>query len=176
LVARTPEEAIDGLLARLRPVAGCVTDRPLAARRVRGTDRTFALGFDPAHVPVVLRSESRRRTIHLFAIIEVQVSAATASADLYLEERTYIYSLHDTSQHELVSWHLHQLSSSDVTYLHSHVSSRIGPLELGRGLDPLPLADLHIPTGFVDLADIVRFLIAEAGIRPRKSDWQTVLN
>jgi hypothetical protein len=40
----------------------------------------------------------------------------------------------------------------------------------------LPLADLHIPTGHVELADIVRFLIAEVGARPRKRDWESILS
>ncbi len=37
------------------------------------------------------------------------------------------------------------------------------------------LSNLHIPTGHVTISDIVRFLIAEVGVEPRRSDWMNVL-
>lgn len=47
--------------------------------------------------------------------------------------------------------------------------------QLDAGIS-ITLADMHIPTGFVTLADIVRLLIAEFGVEPRRSDWQRVLD
>jgi hypothetical protein len=81
----------------------------------------------------------------------------------------------DPSGRELIAWHWHPTGHSDVTHRRLHLSSRIAPIELGGGLDPLPLADLHIPTGHVDLADVAPFLIAEVGIRPRKRRWEATL-
>jgi hypothetical protein len=87
----------------------------------------------------------------------------------------YDFRILDTNERELLAWHWHPMGNSPITHTHLHVSSQIAPLDLGRGLAPLPLADLHIPTGPVSLADIVRFLIAEVGVQPRKPDWQAVL-
>lgn len=87
----------------------------------------------------------------------------------------YSYRIADCDDRELLAWHWHPVGSSLVTHTHLHVSSQIAPLDLGRGLDPLPIADLHIPTGQVGLADVVRFLIADVGVQPRKPSWRSVL-
>lgn len=90
-------------------------------------------------------------------------------------ESAYSYSIADRDGRELLAWHWHPIGSSAVTQTHLHLSSQVPPIEIGRNLEPLPLADLHIPTGPVDLADVARFLIAEIGVQPRKPDWQAVL-
>lgn len=40
------------------------------------------------------------------------------------------------------------------------------PIALGRGSEPLPLADLHLATGLLTLAGVVRMLITEFGVEP----------
>jgi hypothetical protein len=46
---------------------------------------------------------------------------------------------------------------------------------LGRGLDAVALAEMHIPTGRVRFADVVRLPIAAFGVAPRRGDWEAVL-
>jgi hypothetical protein len=48
--------------------------------------------------------------------------------------------------------------------------------EAGGYADTVSLADHHIPTGHLDLVDIVRDLILELGVEPRRSDWRQVLD
>lgn len=88
---------------------------------------------------------------------------------------SYEYRLLDREDREILAFHWHPVGLSDVTDPHLHLSSRLNPLDMGRDQDPLPLAEMHIPTGFVTLEDIVRLLISEFGIRPRRADWDDTL-
>lgn len=35
---------------------------------------------------------------------------------------------------------------------------------------------VHVPTGLISLSDVVRFAIEELRVRPRRSDWQAILD
>jgi hypothetical protein len=98
-----------------------------------------------------------------------------SDASEHVDVSAYDFRILTTDNRELLAWHWHPTGTSAVTHTHLHLSGQIAPLHLGRGTDPLPLADLHIPTGAVGLADVVRFLIAEVGVQPRKPNWQAIL-
>lgn len=99
-----------------------------------------------------------------------------ASNDEYVTNVVlYTYRLLNIEEREILAFHWHPSGLSDVTDPHLHLSSRLNPIDMGRNQDPLPLAGMHIPTGFVTLEDVVRLLITEFGVRPRHSDWDTVL-
>jgi hypothetical protein len=39
----------------------------------------------------------------------------------------------------------------------------------------IPLAQVHIPTGWVTLEEIIRFLITDLGVKPKEQDWENSL-
>lgn len=88
---------------------------------------------------------------------------------------SYEYRILDRDDREVLAFHWHPAGLSNVTDPHLHLSSRLNPIEMGRDQEPLPLADMHIPTGFVTLEDVVRLLISEFGIRPRHAKFDAVL-
>jgi len=88
---------------------------------------------------------------------------------------SYLYRLLSSEEHEILAFHWHPTGLSNVTDPHLHLSSRLNPIEMGRNQDPLDLADMHIPTGFVTLEDVVQLLISEFDIRPRRADWDMLL-
>ena len=88
---------------------------------------------------------------------------------------SYTYRLLDLDEHEILAFHWHPVGLSDVVDPHLHLSSRLNPIEMGRNQEPLPLVGVHIPTGFVTLEDVVRLLITEFGITPRRDDWDNLL-
>jgi len=47
------------------------------------------------------------------------------------------------------------------------------PLQIGR--HALSLNDLHLPTGHVGVEEILRFCIADLGVRPRSREWNRIL-
>jgi hypothetical protein len=88
---------------------------------------------------------------------------------------SYEYRLIDHDDREILAFHWHPVGLSDVVDPHLHLSSRLNPIEIGRNQESLNLADMHIPTGFVMLEDVVRLLVAEFGIAPRRDDWHDLL-
>ena len=87
----------------------------------------------------------------------------------------YSYQILGPDERELLVYHWHPIGQSTVTSPHLHLSSRVRPIELGRGLDAVAFAEMHIPTGRVRFADVVRLPIAAFGVAPRRGDWEEVL-
>jgi len=81
----------------------------------------------------------------------------------------------DRDDREILAFHWHPTGRSNVIDPHLHLSGRLNPIDIGRNQELLPLADMHIPTGFVTLEDVVRLLITEFGITPRLADWDALL-
>lgn len=69
-----------------------------------------------------------------------------------------------------ISYHWHPKGASRVTSPHLHLESVSAS---SRGTKPI--GELHLPTGQVSLAAIVRFLIEELGVEPNRADWNRVL-
>jgi hypothetical protein len=50
-----------------------------------------------------------------------------------------------------------------------------GPLILPLGGQPVSMNDLHFPSGYVALEDVIRFCIHDLGVDPIGGDWDTIL-
>ena len=66
----------------------------------------------------------------------------------------------------LLAYHWHPVGVSPVTTPHLHLSGAVAGVDLTKA---------HLPTGHVTLQDVVRFVITEWGVRPRRDDWPAVL-
>lgn len=52
-----------------------------------------------------------------------------------------------------------------------------GPMAIPFGRDRnVPLNDLHLPTGYVPIEDIIRFCLVDLGVHPLSPDWHRILN
>lgn len=111
-----------------------------------------------------------RITLSITVVISRDVSSGYR-----VEIVSYEYQVLDREEREILAFHWHPVGLSNVTDPHLHLSSRLNPLDMGRNQDPLDLAGMHMPTGFVALEDVVRLLITEFGIIPRRTDWDNVL-
>jgi hypothetical protein len=60
-----------------------------------------------------------------------------------------------------------QISSDDASWPHLHAYG---------ARDMLTLHKLHLPTGRVALEAVVRFLILDLDVVPRRDDWRSVLD
>jgi hypothetical protein len=89
--------------------------------------------------------------------------------------RGYEVNILDRDGGEIVAYHWHPIGKSSVRHPHLHLSNQIRPIELGRNQTPLPLADMHLATGVVPLAHLVRMLIEEFDVEPLRDDWDAVL-
>jgi len=123
-----------------------------------------------------LQTVDRRHDLRLGIRHEFSLQPTSADAR-QLEAVTTAYShvLRDPDGNEIVAYHWHPDGVSSVRHPHLHLSNQIRPIELGRNQAPLPLADMHLATGVVPLAHVVRMLIEEFGVEPLRDDWDAVL-
>lgn len=66
----------------------------------------------------------------------------------------------------------------EILSFHLHVGQPGSPhLHIGSGAGPLlpPLQRAHVPTGFVALEQVLRFLIEDFGVRSLRPDWRAIL-
>jgi len=85
----------------------------------------------------------------------------------------YRYGILDQQQREIIAFHWHPGRRSHVHDPHLHVGSAIAnpdSSDFGRSF-----SRLHIPTGQMELARVVRMLITEFDVIPNRQDWQAVL-
>lgn len=88
----------------------------------------------------------------------------------------YAYTLLDHAGRELLAFHRHPDGRSPVAFPHLHVSAAL------RGTTPsgepavLPLDKVHVPTGHVSAADVVRLLVADLGVETLAADWRARLS
>lgn len=81
----------------------------------------------------------------------------------------YYHAIHDSEEKEVLLYHLHPRANSPVVFPHLHLGQGA---QTGRD----EVRDAHLPTGEVSLIAILRVLIEEMGVNPRRSDWGSVLS
>jgi hypothetical protein len=80
-----------------------------------------------------------------------------------------MYTLFDRQLTEILGYHWHPISRSMIAAPHLH-------LQAGARVELRGLLGAHLPTGHVTLAQLIRCLIEELGVEPRRADWQAVLS
>ncbi|MGI8642914.1 MAG: hypothetical protein ACR2LS_02220 [Thermomicrobiales bacterium] len=97
-------------------------------------------------------------------------------ADFEAHTTNYRYHILDRDDREILAYHWHPNSVSPVTEPHLHLSGRLRPLDVGARDVPVPLGEMYLPTGMVTLVQVVRLLITEFDVEPRRPDWEAVLS
>ncbi len=102
-------------------------------------------------------------TLRLRQTYELRENRDAPTAERWHVSTTaYYYRLARTDA-ELLSWHWHP--SAGVSYPHMHVSGEVPPLT----------RRMHLPSGRVSIESVLRLLLAEWGVPPRRDDWSQVL-
>jgi hypothetical protein len=171
---KSGREAVEGFLDAIRLVASCITSQPIHVSWNTRAQRMASLSFIPFGQPVALRRE--RDHIPLFLVFRLDVRVEhDADVRFTITSASYSYRILDRGGHELLAFHWHPVGLSPVIYPHVHLSSRIRPVPIEPAGATVALANMHIPTGLVRITDIVRLLITEFGVQPRRTDWATIL-
>lgn len=154
-----------------------MTDRPLIASGSQSAGQLYHVIFAPPGEGVPLRTRRGLRGVALSTRVEYAITGAEAGRGSHRVSTTaYAYRILDPDWREILAYHWHPAGGSQVVSPHLHLTSRVRPIDLGPGLDPVALADMHLPTGPVGFADIVRLLITEFGVAPRRDDWEAILS
>lgn len=92
----------------------------------------------------------------------------------YRVTTTYLeYAIFDHNQREILVYHWHPQGKSNVITPHFHVGSAVLDTtghEMGK-----TFSRLHLPSGHVTIADVVRALIEEFNVRPIHERWDETL-
>jgi len=90
-----------------------------------------------------------------------------------IEVSEYFYALLLSDETEIVAYHRHERSRSDVTDRHLH----LGPAatRLDNPIRPRELHKVHVPTDYVTLEQVIRLAITEFGVTPPRADRDAVL-
>lgn len=132
---------------------------------------------------LLLRRPDRSPYLQLEVSIEYAVLSANSGSrapTFAAVVRRYFFGVADLADRELFAYHWHPDGSSDVLTPHLHVSVAppvVLPVRFGGPEDDrLKLGKLHFPTHHIELPELVRFLIVELGVGPRRADWEAVLD
>ena len=80
----------------------------------------------------------------------------------------YDYAVYDSDEREILLYHWHPRGGSPVATPHLHLGN-------GAQVGRREVRDAHLPTGHVPLSDMLRLLIEDMAVHPRRQDWGTVL-
>ena len=177
MAARTPRQALEEFLEPFSRSASLISSRPFLATGFRPTTEPQSLGFAPRDVVVPLDSPLGRRGVgliasHLYRLVDDDGDPAQR---WHARSAGYVYAVVDRDERELVAYHWHP-EATGPDFPHLHLSGRLPELELGGGFRPVALGDMHLPTGWMPFAAIVRLLILEFEIAPRRSNWRDELD
>jgi hypothetical protein len=170
LFVRTPQKALNLLLADLQAAVSCVTRGVLRTQVVEGPPFRGAITFGgtPPRAKVGRRQE---RWIEVNLAIEArQDDEETGSWRTHTLR--YDFSLYDSPDAgpALLAYHFHP-DPEGRGHQRPHLHVRAEPAWARRSL-----ARAHLPTGRVTCESFVRLLIEEFGIRRARSDWDQVLS
>ena len=168
MAGRTPEEAVRSFLAPLAAVVNCVTAQGFVTRRPRQNERWRTAYFQDNFAILdrrtgqALKLELRHR--YVIAVSEGERGPWTVST------AEYIYEIADKSDEPIAAFHWHPTTAQagdEVHWPHVHAYG---------ARDTLTLHKLHLPTGRVSIEAVVRFLIEDLDVVPRRDDWSAILD
>lgn len=163
---------MEALLARLRPLAGCVSDQPFATTGLRAGGVSFSF------LPFV-RVVQLQRTDGLGRLLfeaRLDYSIDGVDTEFLITLAGYRFAVQEPDGREILAFHWHPDGPSPIRHPHLHLSSRIPEIRLGRAESVLSLSDLHVPTGPVSFPAAIAFVIEELGVSPRRFDWKRVVD
>jgi hypothetical protein len=136
-------------------------DQPNARRQV---------AFRQAGSPISAPLNSRFGIVGLY-IGQVCDSIETKQGRQFITAE-YRYTLTPEGANEaLLRWEY--VRQPDGQWCRHHLQGPVA-LAMGRG-DPVPLNDLHLPTGYVTIEEVLRFCIVDLGVEPLSKDWDAIL-
>lgn len=162
--SRTPRAATLDFVEPFGEVLRCVTHVGFIARGSQ-PGGPYEAHFQRHLVPLRRRPglDPVRLRITLYCVID-----GSRDRPGWWEARAvgWIYDIRSIADRPIFTFHWHLLSGR-VTWPHLHAYGAHESVELHK---------LHAPTGHVTLSSIVRFLIEDLGVLPRRSGWQAVLD
>ena len=167
MLGRTPAGAVSNYVDSIQRLISCVSN---AVVSVDGgyyvSDTSHVLRLSQGRPVRLGRASSLWLTLQQYYHI-VEVEGPRVYWMIAVEG--YEYTLIDAGGREILTYHWHPRGESPIAFHHLH-------LEHGAGMVREELQTAHLPTGYVSVADILRLLIVDFRVEPRRGDWEDVIN
>ncbi len=164
---RTPAEATHHFLDTAQLLISCIS------RNVVGVNG----GYYPAAEPHALAFLGNRpatmvsnptSALRLSIWYQLIREMESPSGRWRVQVVAYFYAIENDEGREILTYHWHPAARSPSVEPHLH-------LESASGVTRARLLGAHLPTGHVTLAQLIRCLIEELGVEPRRADWRIIL-
>jgi hypothetical protein len=182
----SPEEAVDAFVARSRGALDCILNGATFASGIsEGVEHGLVFYAVGQAIPNVARlstyggtGEILFRLAHRYVIVRAPESGRRRGFEIAIT--FYQYRILDIGEHEIIVYDWDPVGPSDVRTPHLHVPAAGSIILEQRVGSPLAsrktyLGSLHLPTGQIEIEDIVELLIREFQVVPHRHDWQEVL-
>jgi hypothetical protein len=164
-VFRTFREHLNSLLHRT------ITDAPLSLTQGAGSQEakvSFGTPSDP------IAAALRTKPWHLY-LGQTLIAVPEGKRKWRLRTLQYSYWIQDgPSKDDRWFFRFEYVSRELEQFLHPRHHLHM-PLQMECPKKPIDLAKAHLPTGWVTVEELIRFLIHSLRVRPRHPNWDTLL-
>jgi hypothetical protein len=164
LAGRTPHEALSAFVDPLQRALSCVTQAVLVHRKP-WPGHVQALGV--SEEPIGLRCTTGSPAPWLYVEQQYDLIEVPGERGPWkVSTLAYRYRIDSAAGDELALWHWHPKDRQDRPhrYPYPHLHAQAGQL-----------TGLHLPTGRVSVESVLRLLLNEFDVQPRRDDWADVL-
>lgn len=154
-------------------LAKTISQRRLVLLQVRGMPSKINIAFREKGHGDTAKLKTRFGEIGLYiGLVCGATQAARGRFRLFVP--TYRYSLTPkNSKQPLWRWEYVKDWPPGGRWCRHHLQGDI-PVRVGQ--TPVSLNELHLPTGYVPVEELLRFCIVDMGVRPLSNDWHEILS
>ena len=174
MATRTAFEAVQSFQNVNNDLLSCVTAGRLTvpSRDRFRVDQEYSLGLNRGRAISDLRSEIGLDLKILMRFI-IREARTQYGGRFRVQVSEYYYQVGLRSGQEVMAFHWTpiELEANYRTYPHLHIGSAL----LSNSSPISDFARLHIPTGQISLSSVIRMLIEELDVQPRRDNWRELL-
>jgi len=157
-------EALNAYCEEIQKIVSCITNEVWYCSSSERDRLNFSVGNGFFRVTCEDNS-------YLHTDINQEIEDPRTNGTGTVTTKYYLYSVADADSKDLVGFHFHpDLTEDPILYPHIHAYAKDDKRFLS-----LELQRKHIPSGRVALEDVIRWLISELNVKPRRKDWDEVL-
>jgi hypothetical protein len=150
----------------VRRSLACVTDSYVnVSGGYFATDRPHGLVLgDGSPVALSGKSNLSLSLLHQYRLVEDEGERGPWKATT----AAYFYAVEDREGKEVIAFHWHpHVAGTTTPHLHMKTMQHPDVPDLGKA---------HIPTGRISLEQVLRLLLADLGVEPRREKWREILD
>jgi hypothetical protein len=173
LQGRDPKEVFDEFRDYLASVLNkTVTDARLSLVHARNSDRA-ELSFRKSEASICAPVLAPDLFLYIGQILRVTQQPDRSWRLRTVQYRYRIQGTDNPNDEECLRWEYVAREVRDAGHCRHHLHLQ-GEYTLGPRRS-IGLADAHIPTGWVTIEEIIRFLITDLAVRPKEAQWEQLL-